>query len=317
MAFAPVQYLHQALVQLLIAVIALEAARRSQGLGRVQPLDQMPGGELEEHAAGHLAPAGADVLVAQQRHDLGHIEAMVEIRAPDMHAGGGQNVLGTVDMPGLLRAETHHCEVRGAATDIDHQHQLLLTQALLVVQCRRNRLQLKADFTQAGSARRSGQGILRLAVSLRVLVDKMHGTPQHHTLRQTAVQRPARLIGHALEKDRDDVLIADELLVHRGLFQQQAAAQQAFEGTHQTPFLTRQVLLHGIAAEMRAVLFGIEEQCRGHAGGSAFQRQQTGGLARQAIGGSRVGGSEIDAQSGRRESCDHERRRCTTPARKG
>jgi hypothetical protein len=275
MAFTPIQHLHQALVQLLIAVIALETARRSQGLGRVQPLDQMPGGEIEEHAAGHLAPAGADVLVAQQRHDLGHIEAMVEIRASDMHAGGGQNVLSTVGMPGLLRAQTHHREVRGAAADIDHQHQLLLAQALLVVQRRRNRLQLKADFAQAGGARRSGQGILRLTVSLRVLVDKMHGTPQHHTLGQTAVQRLARLIGHALEKDRDDVLIADKLLVHRGLFQQQAAAQQAFEEAHQTPFLACQILLHGIAAEMRAVLFGIEEQRRGHAGGRAFQRQQT------------------------------------------
>src|SRR2546427_522745 len=109
-AFAQFQHFHQALVQALVAVVGAQVACLGQGLGRVQPLDQVPGREVEEHAAGHFAAAGADVPVAQQRHELGQVEPVVEVRAADVHAAGGQDVVAAVAAAG--GSEEHTSELQ-------------------------------------------------------------------------------------------------------------------------------------------------------------------------------------------------------------
>ncbi len=317
-AFAQFQHVHQALVQALVAVVGAQVARLGQGLGRVQPLDQVPGREVEEHAAGHFAAAGADVPVAQQRHELGQVEPVVEVRAADVHAAGGQDVVAAIAAAGLLRAQAHDGEVGGTAADVHHQHHGFLREALLVVQRGGNGLHLEIHFAQACGARGIGQGLLRLAVALGMVVHEMHGPAQHHALGQAAVQRGTRPVGHAAQEQADDVLVAHELVVHRRLFLQQRTAQQAFEGAHEPARLAVQVLGHGVAPEMGAVLVRMEEQRRGHAAGIALQRQQACGLAGGAPGHGGVGGTEIYAQRGRSGSSRHgKQRRAAAPLKGG
>ena len=62
-----------------------EHAQRAR---RVQPLDQVPGGEVKKHAAGHLAPLRPQVAVAQQRHDV--FQAQLAHRAGFEHIGAAR-----------------------------------------------------------------------------------------------------------------------------------------------------------------------------------------------------------------------------------
>ena len=316
-AFAQFQHVHQALVQALVAVVGAQVARLGQGLGRVQPLDQVPGREVEEHAAGHFAAAGAGVAVAQQRHELGQVEPVVEVRAADVHAAGGQDVVAAVAAAGLLGPQAHDGEVGGTAADVHHQHHGFLREALLVVQRGGDGLHLEIHFAQACGARGVGQGLLGLAVALGMVIHEVHGPAQHHALGQAPVQRGTRPVGHAAKEQSDHILVADQLVVHGRLFLQQRAAQQALERAHEPARLAIQVLGHGVAPEMRAVLIRMEEQRRGHAAGIAFQRQQACGLAGHAPGHGGVGGTEIYAQRGRRGSSRHGKRRRATAACEG
>jgi len=123
----------------------------------------------------------------------------------------------------------------------------------------------------------------------------VHGAAQHHVRgRGTGLRLRAR--GQLGQEGGDDVLEADGLAVDLGFFQQQRAAQQAFERAHQPAFGARQVLRHGIAPKVRAVVFRIEKQRRGHGQRIAFQRQRLGQPTVLPPGHGGIGGAEVDAQ---------------------
>ena len=283
-------------MQLLIAEIRLQRPHRGQRLGRVKPLNQVPGREVKKHAARHFTPTRAKVLVAQQGHDLLHVQAMVKVRAANMHTAGSQNVLRAICLVHVLRAQTHHGEVRSTTANVHDQHNRLFAQTLLIVQRCGNGFELKADLTQTRGLRRRCKRLLRLAITLGVSIDKVHWTAQHHALRQLAIQRSTCLICNALEKNGNDVLVTDQLVVHRRLLLQQGATQQAFERTHQAPLFALQVLRHGITAKVCAVLFGVEKYRRRHACRRAFQCQQTRWLTWNTPRSGRIGGTEVNTQ---------------------
>ncbi|MOA13541.1 hypothetical protein D3C78_1336000 [compost metagenome] len=112
-----------------------------------------------------------------------------------------------------------------------------------------------------------------------------------------------------LQEQRNDVLVAHQMAMHRRLVLQQRAAQQAFERAHQPPFLAFEVLRHGIAPVMGAVLLGMEEQGRGHDHLLPFKGDGTDGTASNAQRHGRVGGAEINAKgAGERRSHQSEGR---------
>ena len=295
------EYPHQAGMQMAVAVVAAQCLGLTQCLGGIEPLNQVPGGQVIEHAAGHFAAAGAVVAQAQQRLHFGNVELVVKVRTANVHARGGEDVLRTVPFACVLRAQAHHGEVRRTAANVHHQNAGLFAQALLIVQRCRNGLQLESHFLETCRVRGSFQRSLCLRITLGVSIHKVHGAAQHHTLRHAA-HVLLRLLSHVLEEDGNDVLVTHQLAVHCRLVLQQAAAQQAFERAHQAAFFARQVLPHRITAVVRAVVFVVKEQRRGHGRCLAFQRHQLCALPGGAPCHGGVGSTKVNTQRGVRKN---------------
>src|SRR5256885_7968021 len=51
----------------------------------------------------------------------GQVEPVVEVRAADVHAAGGQDVVAAVAAAGLLGTQAHDGEVGGTAADVHHR----------------------------------------------------------------------------------------------------------------------------------------------------------------------------------------------------
>ena len=216
-AQALLQHLHEALVQLGHRVVGPQGLGLRQGARLVEPMDQVPGGQVKKHAAGHLAPLRPQVAVAQQRHYQVQAELLVKVGAAHVHAAGGQHVVPAVGQAHALRPQAHHGEVRGAAAHVHHQHGLFAVQAALVVQGRRDGFELKSHFCKPDRLRRLLQRRLRQRVARRVVVHKMHG-PAHHHARGRAAQAVRGTLAQRGQKGGDDVLKADLPVVDLGRF---------------------------------------------------------------------------------------------------
>jgi len=257
------QHRHEPLVQTRIGVVDPQRLGLTQRTRRVQPLDQVPGGQVKKGAAGHFALLRPQVPVTQQGHHPLQAELLVKVGPTNVHAGGGQHIAGAVGQHHALRAQAHHGEVRCTATQVHHKHQALSREAPLVVQRRRNRLQLKRHLVKPDRLRRLLQRGLRQRVTLRVVVHKMHRPAHHHTGGRFA-QRVGGAFAQRVQKGGHDVQKAHLLAVHLGFFHQQRTAQQAFERAHEPALGAAQVLRHGIAPEVCLVVFSVVKHRRGH-----------------------------------------------------
>ena len=308
MAQALFEHRHQPRMQALVLVVGAQVLRLAHRLGGVQPLDQMPGRQIEEHAAGHFAPALAVVAQAQQRLQQFEIEPLVEVGTADVHARGRQHVDAAVRVRDALRPQAHDGEVGSTTAYVDHQHHRFTVQALLIVERRGNRFELELHFGKARAVRGFAQRAFGQRVALGVVIDEMHRPAQHHALGHLA-QLLLGAGGQMAQKQRNDVLVAHQIAVHHGLVLQQRAAQQALERAHQPPLLAFEVLGHGVAAVMGAQFLGMEEQGRGHGQHLAFQRNQAGRVGADTQRHRRVGGAEINAEgAGKRRSHQSEGR---------
>lgn len=97
-----------------------------------------------------------------------------------MYAAGGQDVVLALGQVAPLRRQAHQGEVRGAAADVDDQDQFLALDAALVVEGRGDRFVLEGNLLEAELVGHLHQGVLGLAVGLRVVVDEEHRATQHH-----------------------------------------------------------------------------------------------------------------------------------------
>ena len=79
-----------------------------------------------------------------------------------------------------LRPETHDRKIRSAAADIGDQCDFFGRYLALIVERRGDRLELEGDLIEADLARDLPQGLLRLAVGVRRVVDEVHRTAMHH-----------------------------------------------------------------------------------------------------------------------------------------
>ncbi|MCY1235127.1 hypothetical protein D9M72_477310 [compost metagenome] len=284
---------HQPVVQPRIAVARAQVFRLAHRLGGVEPVDQVPGREFEEHLARHLAPLRPGVAKAELRHHAFEVQALVEIGAADVHAAGGQHVVGAVLACSSLGSDAHDGEVGGAAADVDDEHDRLFRDALLVVEGGCDRFELEADLAKARGARRVTQAFLGAFIAFRIVIHEMHGSPDHHALGRLA-ELAAGAHGQFAQEARDDVLEAHQAVVDRRLFLHQRAAEQALQRAHQAAFGAREVLADGVATEVGRAVFGVEEDRGGQGGGRAFDGQQASHAVDPAGHGG-VGGAEVDA----------------------
>ena len=105
------QHGHQPVMQAGVGIVGAQALRIAQGFRGIQPLDQVPGRQVEKHPAGHLAAPGPDVAQAEHGHEQFQAQAAVEVCAAHVHARGGQNVGTAVGAPGAVGPQAHHREV--------------------------------------------------------------------------------------------------------------------------------------------------------------------------------------------------------------
>ena len=106
-------------------------------------------------------------------------EQPVEIRAADMDAAVGKDVVLAVAGRGTLWRDPDDRKVRGAAAHVDNQRQFLARHALLVVECRGDRLELEGDVPKTLRAGRLLQLSLGRGVRVGIVVDELHRPPQH------------------------------------------------------------------------------------------------------------------------------------------
>src|SRR5262245_24815011 len=79
-----------------------------------------------------------------------------------------------------LGGDPHHRKVRGAATNVGHERDLLGIGAPLVIEGSRDRLELKGDPLEAGGLCSRCELTLPCGIGFGVVVDKERRTAEHH-----------------------------------------------------------------------------------------------------------------------------------------
>ncbi len=108
----------------------MQLALRLRGIDRI---DGVPGGQIKVRTGGHRRGTFHPAAIAKQRHHSGQRQLLVKISTADMHAAGGENIGVAVSQVASFRGQAHQGEVRGAAADIDDQHQFFPADARLIV----------------------------------------------------------------------------------------------------------------------------------------------------------------------------------------
>ena len=192
----------------------------------------MPRGEVEVDEARHDESLWPDRAVAERRHHPRHVEARIEIGAGDVDAVVREHVVLARRAPAALRRQPDHCEVGGTAADVDHQHGLLAFDGALVVERRRDRLELELDVPETRGACACRKRALRFAVALVVVVVEADRSPEHDGV-ERASGLWARPLAHRAQEERDDIGVAEGAAADRRRLVDEAAAEQALQRAHQ------------------------------------------------------------------------------------
>ena len=103
----------------------------------------------------------------------------VEVGAREVHAVVAQDVVLAIQPRAAPGCHAHERKVRGAATDVGHQHELFALHAALVIQRGGDGFVLEVHLREADLARSLLQRRLGLAVALGLAVDEEHRPAQH------------------------------------------------------------------------------------------------------------------------------------------
>ena len=219
-----------------------------------------------------------------------------------MNAAIGEDVALAVSLAAPLRRHAHDREVRGAATDVDDQHQLLARHLLLIIERRCNRLVLERDVPEALLARDLLQCGLRLGIGRVVLVDEAHRAAEHDLIDLLA-EPGFDLRFQMREEEAENAGERHRLLADVGLLVDQRGAENALQRAHEAAVMAGQVALDCAAPELHAVILEIEEHRARQGAMLPLQRDQLcGGVIAEADRG--VRSAEVDAAIGR---CRHAR----------
>ena len=283
--------------------VVAHVLQRQLGLLRVHRVDGVPGGEVEVIAGWHEGVALHLAAVAEQRHHALDAQLLVEVGTADVHAAGGEDVALAVGHCAALRRQANQREVRGAAADVDDQHQFFTLDAALVVEGCGEWFVLEGNVLETEFLRHGHQGVLGFLVGLGIIVDEKHRAAQHHGLELAPGDSFGALLQLADEQP-EQVLERHGAAQHGGFALQQRGAQQAFQRAHEAAFVAFQVLVQGQAAVHRTAFLDVEEDHRGQGDLVVFQGDQRFGVrAPPADGG--VGSAEVDAQGAGRSGREH------------
>ena len=117
--------------------------------------------------------------MAQMRHHLGQGQAAVKIGTAQTNATIAQNVSGTVNRPRPFGRDADQGDVRGAAADIDDQHDLFSRHPRLILHGRRDGFELKGNVLEPHRRRNLGQRGFGRLIGRRITIDEMHRATQN------------------------------------------------------------------------------------------------------------------------------------------
>jgi hypothetical protein len=216
-----------------------------------------------------------------------------------MHAMAGEDVVPAVGSRGPTRPDADHREVRRAAADVGHQHDLLALHPALEVEGRGNRLVLELDGLETGLMRRRFERGLSGGVAPGLVVDEENGAAEHHLRQRDAGSglRTGFQVRHVATDDIEVLHGAAATDVRRLL--DQRAAEHALHRSQQTTLEPVDIggdcgaaELAGLAVAVVAV--GVVEHRRRHGRVLALERHQAKTRRALAHRHRGVGGAEID-----------------------
>ena len=186
----------------------------------------------------------------------------------------GQNVVLAIEGAGALRRDPHDREVGRAAAHVDDQRQFFARHLLLVVERRRDRLELESDMLEALGAGRVFEFTFGLGVGLGIVVDELDGTTEHHALDHVAgiLFQPSPEVTY---EQTDDLGEGDRSGLDARLFMDQRTAEYALQRAHQATFDAVGIVGDGAAPKIGAVVLEIEEHRAGQRHLAVFQRHQS------------------------------------------
>jgi hypothetical protein len=178
-----------------------------------------------------------------------------------------------IERAGALRRDPHDREVGRAAAHVDDQRQLFARHLLLVVERRRDRLELEGDMLEALGAGGVFEFTFGLGIGLGIVVDELHGTTKHH-----AFNRIVRILfqpfPEVADEQTDDLGEGDRSGFDARLFMDQRTAEYALQRAHQATFDTVGIVGDGAAPKVGAVVLEIEEHRAGQRHLAVLQRHQ-------------------------------------------
>lgn len=193
---------------------------------------------------------------------MGDAQQPVEVGAADMDASTGQNVVLAIERPGALRRDPHDREIRRAAAHVDDQRQLFARDLPLVVERRRNRLELEGNVLEALGAGGVFEFAFSLGIGIRIVVDKLHRPAEHRALDRAAgiLLQP---LPEMADEQADDLHETDRPRLDAGLFMDERTAEHALQRAHQAAFDAVGIVGDGAAPEIGVVVLEIEEHGAG------------------------------------------------------
>ena len=170
--------------------------------------------------------------------------------------------------------------------------------AALVMQRRRDRLELERDLGKACARGRGFQLPLRLHVRVRVVIDEEGGAAEDDAAGLAAMPG-AQASPQEAQESGDDLRERIAPQPDLGLLLEQRRAEDALEGSHQAAGIVREMSPHRLAAIGDAVVLEAEEHRRRDRLPPVLQGEDVGAVAiddRRR----RVRGAEVDSARGRR-----------------
>ncbi len=188
----------------------------------IHAVDARPGCEVVEIARWHVKPGPLHgAAEAEQRHHHAEAELAVEISTADAYAVIGENIGCSIGLAVALGPETHDRKVGRATADIGDQCHFLGRDLPLIVQGCGDRFELKRDVVKTDPSRNCPQGILRLAIGVRRIVDEVH-RPAMDNVAQLETGGLFRAALHRAEIIGDDVAKARPVRARAGWFRRSA-----------------------------------------------------------------------------------------------
>lgn len=240
---------------------ASETPDEVEFLGVAQKDDLVPLADLAMEGIGHFdlfAPAFIGAAATKERRELVPHGCRVVFVSGDGDTASGEDVAQSIRVALPLRIELHDGEIRGATTEITHQHPLGLINTRFVGEGSGDGLVLKMNFLEAGERCSVVESFLGELIV--VGIGRENGGAPHDSSLHILTSHGIGLGLQVAEEERNEFLEKVNFIVYDGLFEG-AIGQDALDRLEEAPahFVLHVTLLGVVADDGRLLRKGVGE----------------------------------------------------------